>query len=172
MSAQKILVSGSKGRMGQAIIECAAFDPDIEVVSEIDVGDSLADALPPCDTVIDFSSHLFTTELVESCVASGKSLVIGTTGHTADEMATVQNASTSIAIVMAPNYSVGVNTLFWLTQKAAEILGNNFDLEVLEMHHRLKTDAPSGTAKRLAESLTEVRKLDYERDTRHGRRGD
>jgi 4-hydroxy-tetrahydrodipicolinate reductase len=172
MSAQKILVSGYKGRMGQAIIECAEGDPAVEIVSRIDVGDSLEEAIPPCDTVIDFSSHAFTPEILKGCVDSGKNLVIGTTGHTSGELEAIQDASSSIAIVLAPNYSVGVNTLFWLTKKAAEILGEGFDLEVLEMHHRLKTDAPSGTAKRLAEILIEVRKLDYEKDTRHGRKGD
>ncbi len=172
MNTTRILVSGSKGRMGQAIIECAAATDGVEIVGQIDIGDSIAGAIPPCDTVIDFSSHLFTDELVEACVNAGKNLVIGTTGHTTDELAIVERASASIAIVMAPNYSVGVNTLFWLTRKAAEILGTDFDLEVLEMHHRLKTDAPSGTAKRLAEILTEVRRLDYERDARHGRKGD
>ena len=74
-------------------------------------------------------------------------------------------------IVYAPNFSIGVNTLFWLTRKAAEILGPSFDLEVVEMHHRMKKDAPSGTAKRLAEILAEVRKLSYQQDTRHGRTG-
>ena len=172
MSTTSILVSGSKGRMGQAIIECAGGDDDVEIVSQIDIDDSITDAIAPCHTVIDFSSHLFTNELVEACLSAGKSLVIGTTGHTAEELAIVEKASSTIGIVMAPNYSVGVNTLFWLTRKATEILGTDFDLEVLEMHHRLKIDAPSGTAKRLAEILTEVRELDYERDTRHGRKGD
>ncbi len=74
-------------------------------------------------------------------------------------------------MVFAPNYSVGVNTLFWLTRKTAEILGPEFDLEVVEMHHRLKKDSPSGTAKRLAEILAEVRGLNYNDDTRHGRFG-
>ena len=74
-------------------------------------------------------------------------------------------------MVYAPNFSVGVNTLFWLTRKAAEILGPDFDLEVVEMHHRLKKDAPSGTARRLAEILAEVRRLSYTEDARHGRSG-
>ena len=80
-------------------------------------------------------------------------------------------ASASVPIVFAPNFSVGVNTLFWLTRKAAEILGPDFDLEVIEMHHRLKKDAPSGTAKRLAEILAEVRALQYNEHVRHGRHG-
>jgi 4-hydroxy-tetrahydrodipicolinate reductase len=97
--------------------------------------------------------------------------VIGTTGHTDAQIETVKAASKKIPIVVAPNFSVGVNTLFWLTRKAAEILGPGFDLEVVEMHHRLKKDAPSGTAKRLAEILADVRKLSYNDDTRHGRHG-
>jgi 4-hydroxy-tetrahydrodipicolinate reductase len=172
MSTLKLLVTGCKGRMGQAIIRCAEDDPEVDVAGRIDLGDSLEDALAACDCVIDFSSHQFTTQLVGACSRDGKSLVIGTTGHTEEELATVKKASGSLPIVMAPNYSVGVNTLFWLTGKAADILGSDFDLEVVEMHHRHKTDAPSGTAKRLAEILTEARGLDYEKDTRHGRRGD
>ena len=76
-----------------------------------------------------------------------------------------------IPIVFAPNFSVGVNTLFWLAQRTAKILGEDFDLEVIEMHHRLKKDAPSGTAKRLAEILLETRGLSYEAEVRHGRSG-
>jgi 4-hydroxy-tetrahydrodipicolinate reductase len=80
-------------------------------------------------------------------------------------------ASVTIPVIFSPNYSVGVNTLFWLTRKAAEILGPDYDAEVIEIHHRLKKDAPSGTARRLVEVLDEVKGLDYDRDTRHGRVG-
>ncbi len=83
----------------------------------------------------------------------------------------VEACATRIPIVFAPNFSVGVNTLFWLTQRACEILGPDFDLEVVEMHHRHKKDAPSGTARRLAEILAETRELDYATDVRHGREG-
>src|SRR5208282_4763057 len=76
-----------------------------------------------------------------------------------------------IPMVLASNFSTGVNTLFWLTRKAAEILGNDFDLEIVEMHHRLKKDAPSGTAKSLAEILANARKLQLEKAARHGRAG-
>jgi 4-hydroxy-tetrahydrodipicolinate reductase len=76
-----------------------------------------------------------------------------------------------IPIVFSPNFSVGVNALFWLTRKAAEMLGPDFDLEIAETHHRLKKDAPSGTAKKLAEILCEVRKLDYAKNVAHGREG-
>ena len=98
-------------------------------------------------------------------------MIIGTTGQDSESRQRVANSARKIPIVFAPNFSVGVNALFWLTRKAVEILGPEFDLEVVEMHHRLKKDAPSGTAKRLAEILAEVRGLSYEGDTRHGRTG-
>ena len=168
---QRILITGCKGRMGHAVAEACDRDPDVEVGAQIDVGDSLADALGCCDAVIDFSFHTFTRELAEACVQHGKRLVIGTTGHHDDELEAVQKASAEIAICMAPNFSVGVNALFWLTRRTAEILGDGFDLEVVEMHHRMKADAPSGTAKRLGEILAEARGLSYQGDTRHGRQG-
>jgi 4-hydroxy-tetrahydrodipicolinate reductase len=98
-------------------------------------------------------------------------LVIGTTGHELAEREQINKAAQKIPLVFSPNYSVGVNTLFWLTRKAAEILGPGFDLEVIEMHHRLKKDSPSGTARHLAEILAEVRKIDYSEAARHGRAG-
>src|SRR4029078_12971230 len=127
--------------------------------------------LPRCQTVIDFSHHSTIEYVLARCVEKQKSLVIGTPGHTEAQVAAIQHAAQQIPIVHAPNFSVGVNTLFWLTRKAAEILGPSFDLEVIEMHHRLKKDAPSGTAKRLAEILADVRSLSYKDDTRHGRHG-
>ena len=168
----KILVTGCKGRMGQAVTDCVNQDPDTEVGSGIDLGCSLEGGLSQCETVIDFTLPSFTRELVESCVESKKSLVMGTTGHDDDLLALIDEASKSIPIVHAPNFSVGVNTLFWLTRKATEILGKGFDLEVIEMHHRHKKDSPSGTARRLAEILAEARQVSYDKDTRHGRFGD
>jgi len=98
-------------------------------------------------------------------------LVIGTTGHSEAEQSKIKNQKSKIPIVWSSNYSTGVNTLFWLTRKAAEILGPAFDLEVVEMHHRLKKDAPSGTAKSLAEILADVRKQQLDDVARHGRVG-
>ena len=172
MSKIKILVTGCKGRMGQSVIRAVEANPETEVGATIDVGDSLPDALAKCDAVVDFTNHHFSNELVAACVATQKRLVMGTTGHTDDERARIRAASVTIPLVFAPNFSIGVNTLFWLTRKATEILGPEFDLEVVEMHHRLKVDSPSGTARRLAEILTEVRDLDYNKDMRHGRFGD
>ena len=157
--------------MGQTLIACAAADPALTVSAEIDHGDDFAGAVPECDAIIDFSHHTIVEGVLARSVEHGRTLVIGTTGHTDAQVAAIRHAAGQIPVVFAPNYSVGVNTLFWLTRKAAEILGPGFDLEVVEMHHRLKKDSPSGTAKRLAEILAEVRGLDYNTDARHGRHG-
>jgi 4-hydroxy-tetrahydrodipicolinate reductase len=109
--------------------------------------------------------------VAKACADAGKVLVIGTTGHELAEREQINKAAQKIPLVFSPNYSVGVNTLFWLTRNAAEILGPGFDLEVVEMHHRLKKDSPSGTARHLAEILAEVRGLDYAESARHGRAG-
>jgi 4-hydroxy-tetrahydrodipicolinate reductase len=121
--------------------------------------------------VVDFSSHGATLSIAAICALHKKSLVIGTTGHTDDARAQISNLKSQIPIVLSSNFSTGVNALFWLTRKAAEILGPGFDLEVVEMHHRLKRDAPSGTAKSLAEILADVRKQQLEEVIRHGRSG-
>ena len=171
MSALRLIINGVKGRMGQAILAAIQGDPEVTFTAGIDQGDDIAAALPNADAVIDFSHASLTEGIAKACAAAGKILVIGTTGHTDAQVASIREAAKAIPIVFAPNFSVGVNTLFWLTRKAAEILGPDFDLEVVEMHHRLKKDAPSGTAKRLAEILADVRGLQYNRDVRHGREG-
>jgi 4-hydroxy-tetrahydrodipicolinate reductase len=172
MSQLRILVTGCKGRMGHAVIEAIERDPGCVVGAAMDVGDSIEDMLAKCDVVIDFTSHHFSDELVAACVKQRKAVVMGTTGHTAEELGRIREASRTIPVVLAPNFSVGVNTLFWLTRQAARVLGEPFDLEVIEMHHRMKTDSPSGTARRLVEILCEETGVSYDKDTRHGRVGD
>jgi 4-hydroxy-tetrahydrodipicolinate reductase len=167
----RIIITGSKGRMGQALINCAAKIPELQVVGQIDKGENLAAIIDKCDAVIDFSFHNATLEIAELCAAHKKALVIGTTGHSEADKSKIVNRQSEIPIVWSSNYSTGVNTLFWLTRKAAEILGPAFDLEVVEMHHRMKKDAPSGTAKSLAEILADVRKQELEHAARHGRVG-
>jgi 4-hydroxy-tetrahydrodipicolinate reductase len=171
MEPLRILVNGARGHMGQAVIACVAEQPELKVTGQIDAGDDFAGALPDCDVVIDFSHHSTLELVLARCVEQRKTLVVGTTGHSDAQIAAIPQAAREIPLVYAPNFSVGVNTLFWLTRKAAEILGPGFDLEVVEMHHRLKKDAPSGTAKRLAEILAEVRDLSYQTAARHGRSG-
>jgi 4-hydroxy-tetrahydrodipicolinate reductase len=170
-SVTRIIINGSKGRMGQALLACAKDHPELRVVAGLDAGDDLASVLPQADAVIDFTHHDATAHVAALCATHGKALVIGTTGHSEVEKAAIRLAAAKIAMVWASNYSTGVNTLFWLTRKAAEILGPSFDLEVIETHHRLKKDAPSGTATTLLEILGDVRKFQLEEALRHGRHG-
>ncbi len=167
----KIKIKGGKGRMGEALAACAARIPTVEIVGQVDQGDDLGTILGQCDAVIEFSFHNVTPGVAELCAKQGKALVIGTTGHNDSEKSFISNFKSQIPIVWASNYSTGVNTLFWLTRKAAEILGPGFDLEVVEMHHRLKKDAPSGTATTLLEILADVRNLQLKEALRHGREG-
>jgi 4-hydroxy-tetrahydrodipicolinate reductase len=145
-------------------------NPSLDLAGTIEAGDPL-DAISSCDAVIDFTHADATLPALDKCVELGKIIVIGTTGHSSDVRNKIYDAAKKTPVIFSPNYSVGVNTLFWLTKKAAEILGPDYDAEVIEIHHRLKKDAPSGTARRLVEVLDEVRGLDYEKDTRHGRVG-
>ena len=167
----RIIITGSKGRMGQALLAGAARIPELEVAGQVDLGDKLADVIAKGDAVIDFSFHSATLEVAKLCAQHRKALVIGTTGHGAEEKSQISNLKSQIPIVWSSNYSTGVNTLFWLTRRAAEILGPDFDIEVVEMHHRMKKDAPSGTATTLLEILGEVRQLQLEQALRHGRKG-
>jgi 4-hydroxy-tetrahydrodipicolinate reductase len=167
----KIIIVGAKGRMGQALVSCAKNFRDLEVVAQIGRGDDLSAVIGQCDVVIDFSSHTATPGIVDLCAKNKKAIVIGTTGFSDSERSAIENQQSAISMVLASNFSTGVNTLFWLTRKAAEILGTDFDLEVVEMHHRLKKDAPSGTAKSLAEILADVRRQQLEKVARHGRVG-
>jgi len=167
----KVIITGSKGRMGQALITCAGRIPEIQVAGQIDEGDDLREIIDKADVVIDVSFHSVTASVAQVCAKNKKSLVIGTTGHSEEEKKTISRFQAEIPMVWSSNYSTGVNTLFWLTRKAAEILGPAFDLEVIEMHHRLKKDAPSGTATTLLEVLAEVRNLQLKDALRHGREG-
>jgi 4-hydroxy-tetrahydrodipicolinate reductase len=167
----RILIAGSKGRMGQMLLACAPHHPDLQVVGQIDLGDDLGAVISQTDVVIDFSLASATPGIAARCAEHRKALVIGTTGHSEAERAQITNLKGQIPIVWSSNYSTGVNTLFWLTRKAAEILGPNFDLEVVEMHHRLKKDAPSGTARTLAGILAAARGQQLGQVARHGREG-
>jgi 4-hydroxy-tetrahydrodipicolinate reductase len=167
----KIIITGSKGRMGRMLMSRAEHFPELQVVGQIDQGDDLRSIIAKGDVVIDFSSHAATPGIAALCAEHKKAVVIGTTGHSNEDRSKITSHSSRIPMVLSSNFSTGVNTLFWLTRKAAEILGPAFDLEVVEMHHRMKRDAPSGTAKTLAEILAEVRKKQLDRVVRYGRSG-
>lgn len=166
----KILLNGYKGRMGQAII-AAAQSANAEIIAKCDVGETFTpEMVVACDVAIDFSFHEVTPTLAEACAEAGKPLVIGTTGHTAEERSRIESAAKKIPIVWAGNYSVGVNVLNWLVGKAAKLLDPSFEIEVVEMHHRHKKDAPSGTAEKLLAVVEAARGLDKSAE-RHGRSG-
>lgn len=174
MSSQalSILLHGAGGRMGQSVLNCARREPDrYQIMASTRRGDDIQAPLPACEVAIDFSSAAGTLPLLAACCAQGKPAVVGATGHDEAQRAAIQAAAREVPVVFASNFSVGVNALFWLARQAASILGPDFDLEVIEVHHRLKKDSPSGTARRLAEVLAEARGLDYGADARHGRHG-
>ena len=165
----RIALIGARGRMGQAITTAAPESGAI-IAAAIDSGDDLAAGIAQADVIIDFSSHQITADVIRLAQAGGKPLVIGTTGHPADEKKGLLVEAAKIPTVWSGNYSVGVNLLFALTRRAAAVLGSDYDCEVVEMHHRFKKDAPSGTAARLLEIILEERKLTAEA-LRHGREG-
>jgi 4-hydroxy-tetrahydrodipicolinate reductase len=167
----RIIITGSKGRMGRTLISCAARHPDLQIVGQIDQGDDLRSVIGWGDVVIDFSSHSATPAIAALCAVHKRAMVVGTTGHSDEGKSQIASFQSQIPIVLSSNFSTGVNALFWLTRKAAEILGPGFDLEIVEMHHRLKRDAPSGTARTLAEILAGVRKQQLDKVARHGRAG-
>lgn len=168
----KVIIAGYKGRTGQALVTCAARQPQqFEVVGKIGRGDDINAVIAKADAVIDFSTHDTTLHFAQACAQHGKALVIGTTGHSEAEKSQIVNLKSQIPMVWASNYSTGVNALFYLTRKAAEILGPDFDAEIMEMHHRMKKDAPSGTAATLGEIIADVRHQQIAEIARYGRQG-
>ncbi len=155
--------------MGRAV-EAAVEAGGASIAARVDLGDDLAAALAGADVAIDFSSHTATGPLLEAAVAAGKAVVIGTTGHPATERARLRGLAARTRTVWAGNFSVGVNLLFHLVARAARTLPEDYDAEIVEMHHRFKKDAPSGTAARLAEIVLEERRLGPE-SLVHGREG-
>ncbi len=166
----KILLNGAKGRMGQAIVAVAG-ETDASIVHSCDVGDDPAEGIEGCEVVIDFSFHEATPAIARLAAEHSRPLVIGTTGHTAEEREVIlDTVKDAIPVVWAGNYSVGVNLLNHLTRTAARILGEAYEPEIVELHHHDKKDAPSGTAERLIDILREVRDLGTGEVT-HGREG-
>ena len=158
--------------MGQAVIAAVEAQDGASLHKTHDAGDNLVEAVTGAGAIIDFTLPEFSKEVVDAALAQKVPLVMGTTGHSDEELAMIAEAAKTLPIVKAPNFSVGVNTLFHLTQKAAAILGNDtFDIEVTEMHHRHKVDAPSGTARRLLDILVEETGTSYNDDVAHGRVG-
>ena len=162
MKTTRVLLVGSAGRMGKTIADLASRESNIEIVAQCDQGDALEPAMKNCDVAIDFSQADAIDEVCRAALQHKRPLVIGTTGHSPEQQRAIENAAQSLPIVFASNFSIGVNALFALTRRAAEILRSDFKLEIIETHHRMKKDAPSGTAKTLAEILKKARASDNE----------
>lgn len=171
MKKTNVIIYGSNGKMGKALLANIKATPYLELVGTIGSQDSIAPILPSADIVIDFTNETATLDLLEKARYSKKALVIGTTGLSKDSCTKIAVAAKEIPIVFTPNYSVGVNVLFWLTGKATKLLGNEYDSEIIEVHHRFKKDAPSGTALQLANIISETRDLAAHDIMTHGREG-
>ena len=158
------MILGAAGRMGQMLVKLAGADPALSVVAQIDVADGYDTTWPEeTEAVVDFSFHAAVAPNVEKAAAQGLAYVIGTTGLTPDEQARVDACSAKIPVVQAANYSLGVNLLL--------ALGPQYDVEVVEMHHRHKKDAPSGTALMLAHAAAEGRGVKLDDVACYGRKG-
>ncbi len=171
-SQVRILLIGAVGRMGKTISDLASADPKIDIIARCDLGDPIEPPMKNCDVAIDFSHADAIAEVCRAALHHRKPLVIGTTGHSQEQRGLIEETAKSLSVVFASNFSVGVNVLFWLTRKAAEQLGGEFDAEIIETHHTMKKDAPSGTAKTLAEVLSATKKTQSEIPIQSIREGD
>ena len=168
----KIAIVGAAGRMGKKLIELAK-EADLEVAYKVDVAEGYEKTWgADCEGVIDFSYHAGVPASVTKAAEQGIPYVIGTTGITAEEQVAVDAAATKIPVLQSGNYSLGVNLLLELVKKAATILGPQYDVEVVEMPHKHKKDAPSGTALMLAKSAAEGRGVTLDDKAVYGRHGD
>lgn len=191
----RIAIAGATGRMGQMLIEATLAAPDLQLVAALDRADSPAlgrdagefmgratgvaitadlSALSSAEVLIDFTRPEATLAHLQACSARGVKMVIGTTGFDAAGRSVIAAAAKDVAIVFAPNMSVGVNAAFKLLEQAARILAG-YDVEVLEMHHRHKVDAPSGTALKMGEVIATAQGVKLEDVAvweRHGHTGE
>ena len=163
----KIIMHGCNGHMGQVISDIVEKDPDAEIVAGIDIADQGKNSYPvftdidvcqtEADAIIDFSSAKATDKLLEYSAARQIPVVLCSTGLSEEQLAKVEETSRKVAVLKSANMSLGINTLLKLVQDAARVLAAaGFDMEIVEKHHRLKVDAPSGTALALADSLNEA----------------
>ena len=156
MNQVRIIICGSQGRMGQALVAGVKTDPALQLVGEVDLGDDLGRVIAGCDAIIDFSFREATAKIAHLAAQHQKALVIGTTGHTEAEKSAILTTVQPIPCVWTSNFSTGVNTLFWITGKVAEIVGPQWEVEIVETHHTAKKDAPSGTAKSLQQVIRQA----------------
>jgi 4-hydroxy-tetrahydrodipicolinate reductase len=155
----RVLLVGAAGRMGKTIVDLARNDPKIDIVAQCDLGDAIESAMKKSDVAIDFSHPDAIEGICRAALQYRQPLVIGTTGHSAEHRSVIGKTAEALPVVFASNFSVGVNALFALTKRAADILGDEFRAEIVETHHRMKKDAPSGTAKTLAQILSKAQNI-------------
>ncbi len=167
----RVVVCGALGKMGRAVVDEIALDPELELAGAIEAAGTaglgtklggveaaagLAKALGACDVVVDFTNPASALEHVAACAAAGMAAIVGTTGFTAEELALAKKAGERIPLIVSPNMSSGVNLMFRIVEDAARALGD-FDAEIVEMHHNKKKDSPSGTAAKLADAIAKAR---------------
>ena len=167
----RITVVGASGRMGQTIIEAISQNDKVSLGATLDKGDDLIAALDQFDVLIDFTRPEATLEYLAICQNSGKAMVIGTTGFSDDQLQEINNAAKNMAIVFAPNMSIGVNLSLKLLDMAARVIGEEADIEIVEAHHRHKVDAPSGTALKMGEVVANALGRDLSECAVYGREG-
>jgi len=189
----KVALAGGAGRMGRTLVEAVLGSGDLALAAALeapghpqlgrDAGEAVgatsgvrltadvAAAVAAADCLVDFTQPGATIGHVEACAAAGTAVVVGTTGFTPDQKARIVAAARRIPIVMAPNFAVGVNAVFKLAELAARILGEGYDVEIVEAHHRHKADAPSGTALALGEAVAAALGRDLKSCAIHGREG-
>jgi 4-hydroxy-tetrahydrodipicolinate reductase len=197
MNPLRLAIAGACGRMGRVLLDAGSTDPETTIAAALEVagspavgtdagafapgargvriGDDIAAAVAASDVLIDFTRPAGTLAHVAACRAAGRGVVVGTTGFEPDQLAALRDAARETAIVLAPNFSIGVNVALKLVDLAARALGPAYDVEVFEMHHKLKVDAPSGTALKLGEVAAAARETSLERDgvfARHGVTGE
>jgi len=183
----KVVVAGAGGKMGQALIEGVLADASLQLAAALDasaspavgrnvggikVSSDVRKAVAAGDVLIDFTRPEGTIAHLDACARAGKPIVIGTTGISEPLRKAILQAARRIPIAMSPNFAVGVNAVFRLAEVAAGILGDGYDVEIVEAHHRHKVDAPSGTALKLGEIIAAALKRDLRKNAKHGREGD
>lgn len=189
----KVVIAGCSGRMGHALLECVFADAELVLhgaldrsgnlqlgrdageqqgkISDVKVTDNVDEALKNADVLVDFTRPEASLMYLAACQEHNIKMVIGTTGFSAEQKQLIEAASKNIAIVFAPNTSVGVSLLINLVQSAAKVLNEGFDIEIIEAHHRFKVDAPSGTALRLGEAAASALGRNLEECAVYGREG-
>lgn len=163
-------IIGSAGRMGQALVDAISAQGHSHA-GGVDKDGQLAELIAQSDVLVDFSSPHALEATLDACVAAGKPIVIGTTGLEERHHFLIDDAARDIAILQTGNTSLGVTMLAALVQQAARQLGDDWDIEILEMHHRHKVDAPSGTALLLGEAAARGRAIDLKSHSERGRDG-